>query len=288
MPKKRKQVWAAGDVFLVETKDHMKVVCQVVADERESLGCASCAFFDLRIKEESELKEMSALRKDRAFSVLFVTPELLNYGVWRVVGRLPVSIPKNERPYEYLRNKGWVGAEIIGGGIVEEFLEAYYALGPWDDWYDPAYLDGLLLSPDKKPKRLIFKKDRVEDQAKPASVREESPSVEEVIDEEDEDSVRVYLRLADNSYGTAEERERIRELSHKLDELITSREVGQFDGDEFGGGNCVLFMYGPDADELFSALEPILKSSSLTMGGWAIKRYGKVIERAKKEVRVEL
>jgi len=59
-----------------------------------------------------------------------------------------------------------------------------------------------------------------------------------------------------------------------LDQMIRSSGAGEFDGDEFGEGACTLFMYGPDADLLFRAVEPALRSSPLVRGGRAIKRYG--------------
>jgi len=47
--------------------------------------------------------------------------------------------------------------KIVGSANIAEFLNAYYGLVPWDDWADPNYLDKLLISPDKKPKNIIFK-----------------------------------------------------------------------------------------------------------------------------------
>ena len=91
------------------------------------------------------------------FSVLFVTRDLLDDGVWRVIAKRPVAIPRSQLPYESLRQNGYVGAEVNGSGIVNEFLDAFYGLGPWDDWHDPTYLDQLLVSPEKKPSRLVFK-----------------------------------------------------------------------------------------------------------------------------------
>jgi hypothetical protein len=52
--------------------------------------------------------------------------------------------------------------------------------------------------------------------------------------------------------------------------------VGEFDGEEFGGGRCVLYMYGPDADRLFGVVEPILKATPVARGGFVIRRYGDV------------
>ncbi|MER5918367.1 hypothetical protein ABT124_51215 [Streptomyces sp. NPDC001982] len=36
--------------------------------------------------------------------------------------------------------------------------------------------------------------------------------------------------------------------------------VGEVDGNEFGGGEAVLYAYGADAEALFKVMEPILRS----------------------------
>jgi hypothetical protein len=46
-------------------------------------------------------------------------------------------------------------------------------------------------------------------------------------------------------------------------------------------------MYGPDADRLFAAVEPILRGSRLTVGAHAIKRYGPAGDSSAQKVRVE-
>ena len=91
------------------------------------------------------------------FAVLFSTRDLLDSGVWRVAGTRGVVVPKELLPFEHLRAAGYVGARVVGSGINTEFLNAFYSLTPWDDWHDPRYLEGLLLSPDKKPQRLAYK-----------------------------------------------------------------------------------------------------------------------------------
>jgi hypothetical protein len=42
-------------------------------------------------------------------------------------------------------------------------------------------------------------------------------------------------------------------------------------------------MYGPNADELFGAVEPVLRQSPLVRGGHAVVRYG---EPGAREVRM--
>jgi hypothetical protein len=154
---KRRQAWKVGDVLLVKLKDGSFVVGQIVGQERDVLNSVSCAFFDLRVKSEEELDRIDELPLDKIFAVLFVTRDLLDDGVWRVVGSRRVTLPKAQLPFERLRAGGFVGARVNGSGNVTDFLNAFYGLMPWDGWHDPNYLDGFLISPDKKPAKLMFK-----------------------------------------------------------------------------------------------------------------------------------
>jgi hypothetical protein len=82
----------------------------------------------------------------------------------------------------------------------------------------------------------------------------------------EEHCVKVCLKLAEE-FGSPDEMEAIYALSDLLEETIEKHKAGEFDGDEFGGGECMLYMYGPDADQLFNAIRKVLKSSPLTKGG---------------------
>lgn len=101
-----------------------------------------------------------------------------------------------------------------------------------------------------------------------------------------EQAVIVHLRLSDRRVGTPQEREAMYELEEQLEQAIKKASAGEFDGDEFGEGECVLFMYGPDADDLYQVIEPVLKLASLAAGGYAIKRYGDTFDLNASEVRV--
>lgn len=87
-------------------------------------------------------------------------------------------------------------------------------------------------------------------------------------------AVLVHLKLSDDQTGDPGEREDINRLETRLGAAVQSRSVGEFDGNEFGGGECVLYMYGPDADALFTVVKPLLIGSALSKGAYAIKRYG--------------
>ena len=101
-----------------------------------------------------------------------------------------------------------------------------------------------------------------------------------------EQAVIVHLRLRDGRFGSPDERKAIEALEDQILRAIDEASVGEFDGDEFGGGECVLFMYGPDADRLYGVILPLLKAAPAATGGYAIKRYGEARDATSPEVRV--
>lgn len=98
--------------------------------------------------------------------------------------------------------------------------------------------------------------------------------------------VIVYLPLSDNEIGSPDEREALFDLQEQMMQAIADAGAGEFDGDLWGEGECILYMYGSDADRLFAAIEPLLKSCPLASGGYAVKRYGEASDPDAREVRV--
>jgi hypothetical protein len=84
-------------------------------------------------------------------------------------------------------------------------------------------------------------------------------------------AVIVRFPLSDDGFGSDAEFNAMVALSDALEAAITAAGVGEFDGNELGGGECTLFMYGPDAHQLFSA---VLAGSRLVRGVYVVKRYG--------------
>ncbi|WP_108660841.1 hypothetical protein [Acuticoccus kandeliae] len=101
-------------------------------------------------------------------------------------------------------------------------------------------------------------------------------------------AVIARIPLVEDPFGSDREREIISDLADSLATAINTYGVGEFDGEEFGGGTCVLFMYGPDADRLFGVVEPILKACPLARGGFAVKRYGEADDRNAIAVKIPL
>lgn len=152
---KKKYPWQSGDVFLVENKDGKYTVGQVLAFETRTLHSSACAFFDLRV--DSQKDEINAkLDINLCFSTLLSTTVGLDRGIWKVVERRPLLLPKTAYPYYELFSRKQPGAMIWDSALVEGFLNAFHSLQPWDDSYDPNFYDALLLNTSKKPKDLIL------------------------------------------------------------------------------------------------------------------------------------
>lgn len=79
-------------------------------------------------------------------------------------------------------------------------------------------------------------------------------------------SVTVYLKLHGGEYGSDSEREKIRELTDHLDEVLNKNSAGHYDGDEYGNGECALFMYTDNPEKLLHVIKPLLAASDFAKG----------------------
>jgi len=82
----------------------------------------------------------------------------------------------------------------------------------------------------------------------------------------DEGCVLIYIR--------GEEWDPMETAQDKLMALLDNSDIGMFDGNEIGGDETVLFMYGPNAEALFDFIEPTLKADDYFRGAKAIVRQG--------------
>jgi hypothetical protein len=88
--------------------------------------------------------------------------------------------------------------------------------------------------------------------------------------------------------GSPDERARLVKLQDEVAAAVAAAKVGEFDGDEWGGGECVLYLYGPDADRLFAAVRPVIAKAAPRAGSFAIKRRGEAGDPNAAEERVSL
>ncbi len=75
-----------------------------------------------------------------------------------------------------------------------------------------------------------------------------------------EQSVIARFQLGAGPSGTATDMYSVYALEERLAAAIREARAGEFDGPQFGDSDVVLCAYGPDADRLFAAMEPALRS----------------------------
>ncbi|MFD0066887.1 hypothetical protein [Streptomyces sp. NPDC056690] len=75
-----------------------------------------------------------------------------------------------------------------------------------------------------------------------------------------EQAVIAHYRLSDDQYGSPAEREAVYDAERAMTNAVEEAGVGEVDGNEFGGGEAVLYAYGADAEALFKVMEPTLRS----------------------------
>ena len=87
----------------------------------------------------------------------------------------------------------------------------------------------------------------------------------------DEQDLLVVLRLSNRLMGTNDERAALEAFAEQLEAEVLAAGAGEYDGDEIGGGECVLFFCGPDAGRLMAVLRPLLQRSLLARGGHFVR-----------------
>jgi hypothetical protein len=86
-----------------------------------------------------------------------------------------------------------------------------------------------------------------------------------------EQDLLVVLKLSNRQMGTQTERIDIERFAEALSEAVEAAGVGEYDGDEMGGGECTLFFCSTDLDKLVAVLRPLLKRSPLTRGAHFVR-----------------
>ena len=63
-------------------------------------------------------------------------------------------------------------------------------------------------------------------------------------------------------------------LEDRLIEVVARSESGEYDGNEFGEGETILYLYGPNAETMFSAIEGTLRGFPLCQNARVLIRHG--------------
>lgn len=62
-----------------------------------------------------------------------------------------------------------------------------------------------------------------------------------------------------DDFGSKEQQQSIENLEGEIASLLPAN--SGIDGDEFGDGECIVYIYGPSADKIFSSIKSELKKS---------------------------
>ena len=73
----------------------------------------------------------------------------------------------------------------------------------------------------------------------------------------------VVLPLSDSDMGTKAEREAYERLAERLDAHVLATGVGEYNGDETGGGEVTLYFSGDDERALVIEIHTILEDAAL-------------------------
>ena len=78
-------------------------------------------------------------------------------------------------------------------------------------------------------------------------------------DESPEHAVIARFQLGGDDFGEPAQRALVFEAERSIGAAVAAAGVGEVDGNEFGGGEVVIYAYGPDAEDLFRVMEPGLR-----------------------------
>lgn len=98
--------------------------------------------------------------------------------------------------------------------------------------------------------------------------------------------VRIEIPLLGGDFGSEGERERLFELEDELADVLANSAQGELDGNEIGGGEYSIWMYGQSAQRLFEFIRPQLPP--LPPGTKVFLRHGDVDDESAREETIEL
>lgn len=103
----------------------------------------------------------------------------------------------------------------------------------------------------------------------------------------DEHLVRVHIPIL-SDMPTTEEFDRYVELEDLLGDAAIAAGVGDLDGNEVGGGEYTIWLYGKSAGPLAEVVKAELAKHSLPAGSFIFVRHGGVGDETAKEERIPI
>ena len=153
----KKFKWKAGDLFVIPLINKKLCIGQVL--DLQMPNIVRIALYD-KVIDNINYNNLNRLNQfvklNNLISLIATSTEKLDNKEWKVIGNKDVEIPISKYPNEEFRSKGWVGAIHYDSGLVEDFINSFFSLLPWDDWHNPNFLDEFLIDPNIKPENLLY------------------------------------------------------------------------------------------------------------------------------------
>ena len=153
--RKKKVSWQPNDVFAIPLLNNHYAIGHVL--DQRMVNTVRIALYKGTVSELESSNIDVLLNIDQLISLIEVTREQLDYGVWKVIANVAHSIAVENYANEQYRSNKWIGSIVYDAGLAEDFINAFHGLQLWDDWYDPNYLDKFLVSSNVKPSNLLYK-----------------------------------------------------------------------------------------------------------------------------------
>jgi len=212
-----------GDVFAIRLRDGTIGVGHVVAYEGRR---SACALFAKRAHEYMGLLSELDMSLAQPLTILTITDARLRRGDWpifshRIIDYSNHAIPSDGRGTSHTSD------------IIEDFLEAYHGLTPWDGMYEPDYFQKKLIPGVPVPPTVRYKRDFAPSaQSAPTAQPEPAPQVTEGPAE-----IHIAILYPGKGLPTGEQLHKRQELERRLEE----ENAGEIT--DAGGGEGVMDIY---------------------------------------------
>lgn len=269
-----------GDVFNIELKERLFAFGQIVAKKRTAAtSVASVTFITFEYVSDIPAPDVNMIvQKPIVFFLHAIDIEVTD-GKWKVIGNKPppptIRFPEYKvdtvRGFKVMSHKG----EILRDATEEERR----TLGRLK-YYDPRMLEKALKAKAGLMEWLPWMDELVYENVKGWVPYKASPPGQGADPADSEQAVIVHFNYGSLDFAP------LKKLEKELDETASKTGTGDYDGDEIAvdGSDGFLYLYGPDADRLFKAIEPILKRAKFMKGAQVTLRYGPPTEGVRRKV----
>jgi hypothetical protein len=145
----RKIKYKVGDVFHVPSLDGGCYLGQVAVDKKQEIGAIFCFFYDGKFRCDQNCAP-TELKPSEIISAVLITPEALERQLWKICANSPIPDHPKLKLLPALREKNFVGAVIVGSGLVEKYLDTYFGLVEESFWPDLNYVRRFFLDFDAR------------------------------------------------------------------------------------------------------------------------------------------